>query len=196
MIGYSGSRALDDEHITMPISVGIPRSEHNVQLDLHVKHFRLSAVIQMWKAERNWCSYMVTSTSVRWSLVGDTADAVRRSRGVLDGRSCDPDSRVTPTRRRGGTDGTRRRSMSASRFAAPLLSVRSSDSTQTLTASLIDARREPSGLNATSHTLPPSYSTSVATPLSRSQRRIVPSRLLVATRLPSGENRTAKTWAE
>ena len=34
---YSGSSVLSDEHITMPITVGIPRSKHSGEPALHVK---------------------------------------------------------------------------------------------------------------------------------------------------------------
>jgi hypothetical protein len=39
-------RHVPDEHITMPISVGISRWKHSAQLDLHVKH----VLISVWSA--------------------------------------------------------------------------------------------------------------------------------------------------
>jgi hypothetical protein len=34
---YSGSSLFGDEHLIMPITVGIPRSKHSAELELHVK---------------------------------------------------------------------------------------------------------------------------------------------------------------
>jgi len=57
---YSASALFNDEHIITPVTVGISRLKHSGERDLHVKHFRLSAVLRPWEAERYCVSYAVT----------------------------------------------------------------------------------------------------------------------------------------